>query len=366
MIEFGRFGNDTLPFISHTDCVDATMITDARVLQPEFIPTEVKHRDAEVNHLSAALNPLTDGNTVDATFLFGPAGVGKTCIAQFLVEHLRENVVDLNHQYVNCWEDYSRFKTLYRILDGISRTFDIHRQSTPKDVLLERLREYDGPPYIVILDEVDQLEDKQLLYELYRIRRITMILIANSEQELFASLDNRLNSRFHICTRIRFDTYGNDALIAILRDRVRWGLANGVVDTGCLEVIADHAAGDARTAIGILQKAAQTAAQDGYSEIRQDVIRDVVPEAKAEIDQRSLDKLTDHQRILYETIRDRGEITPSELYEKYNEQVAEPKTQRMVRNYLAKLEHYNLIIANGHTKQRTYHPHPSPNQDTHP
>ena len=342
------------------------MMTDARVLQPQFIPQEVKHRDAEVNTLSAALDPITDGNTADTTFLFGPSGVGKTCIAQFIVEQLRETVVDLNHQYVNCWEDYTRFKTLYRILDGISETFDIHRQSTPKDVLLERLREYDGPPYVVILDEVDQLEDKRLLYELYRIPRVTMILIANSEQELFASLDGRLNSRFHACTRIRFNAYGDDALVTILQDRVRWGLANGVIDADRLGVIADHAAGDARAAIGILRKTAQTATQDGLNEISRDVIRRMVPEAQSEIEQRSLDKLTDHQRVLYETIRDRGEIAPSALHETYRERVDDPKTQRMVRNYLAKLEHYNLITAKGNTKQRTYHPYPSPNQDTHP
>lgn len=341
------------------------MITDARVLQPEFIPQEVKHRDAEVNHLSAALNPITEGNAADSTFLFGPPGVGKTCIAHFLVEQLRETVVDLNHQYVNCWEDYNRFKTLYRILDGISHTFDIHRQSTPKDVLLERLRAYDGPPYVIILDEVDQLEDKRLLYELYRIRRITMILIANSEKELFASLDVRLTSRFQVCTRVRFNMYGDDALVAILRDRVRWGFENGVIDAGRLELIAEHAAGDARIAIGILRKAAQTAIQEGYNEISKEVIRRVVPVAKAEINQQSLDKLTDHQRVLYKTIRDHAEITPSTLYETYRERVADPKTQRMVRNYLAKLEHYNLIVASGNTKGRTYRPYTYPNQERH-
>ncbi len=134
------------------------MITNARVLQQEFIPGEVKHRDAEVSHLSDTLRPLSTGNgRPTPSFLCGPSGVGKTCIARYTVTQLRENVVELNHQYVNCWEDYSRFKTLYRILDGINQTIDIHRQSTPRDELLDRLRAYDGPRYVVILDEVDQL-----------------------------------------------------------------------------------------------------------------------------------------------------------------------------------------------------------------
>jgi len=73
------------------------MITDARVLQAEFIPKEVKHREGEVTHLSSALHPIMDGEPADPAFLYGPSGVGKTCIAQFTVERLRENVVDLNY-----------------------------------------------------------------------------------------------------------------------------------------------------------------------------------------------------------------------------------------------------------------------------
>jgi len=53
-------------------------ITDARVLQPEFIPREVQHRDAEVNYLSSVLAPITDGRRADPALLYGPSGVGKT------------------------------------------------------------------------------------------------------------------------------------------------------------------------------------------------------------------------------------------------------------------------------------------------
>lgn len=197
------------------------MITDARVLQPEFIPREVQHRDAEVNYLSSFLNPITEGNRTGPALLHGPSGAGKTCIAQFLVEQLREAVVNLNYQYVNCWEDHTRFKTLYRLLDGVCPTVDIHRQSTPKDVLLERLRDTGDNPYVVILDEVNQLEDKSLLYDLYRIPHLTMVLMANNEEGLFTSVNERLNSRLTDCERIHFRSYHEKELVAILRDRVR-------------------------------------------------------------------------------------------------------------------------------------------------
>ncbi|MDL0138983.1 MULTISPECIES: Cdc6/Cdc18 family protein [Halobacterium] len=330
------------------------MITDARVLQPEFVPQEVKHRDNEVNYLSSILEPVTDGSRIDPTLLYGPSGVGKTCIAQFLTEELRRNVVDLNTQYVNCWEDYTRFKTLYQLLNGIGETVDIHRQSTPRDVLLDRLRAYDGPPYVVILDEVDQLQDKDLLYDLYRIPTLSLILIANREEELFTPLDDRLQSRLRNANRIHFTAYSNDELVSILHDRVQWGLAENTIRDAELRQIADRAAGDARVAIGILRKAARTAASQGADRIHSELVADAVSEAKLEIERKTLDRLTPHQKVLYEIVTEAGEIDPSALYTAYQDRVDDPKSERTVRNYLSKLEHYNLIVTDGNTKARTY------------
>ena len=62
------------------------MIQDTRVLQPEFIPKEVAHRDAEVNHLSRTLDPLTADEPPETPLLLGPSGTGKTCIARFTVD----------------------------------------------------------------------------------------------------------------------------------------------------------------------------------------------------------------------------------------------------------------------------------------
>lgn len=331
------------------------MIQDARVLQPEFVPRDIVHRTHEVNTLTAALDPVTDGQQGETSLLYGPSGSGKTCIARYVTEQLRETVLDINIQYVNCWEDYSRFKTLYRILEGVDRTIDIHRQSTPRDELLERLREYDGPPYVVILDEVDQLEDKTVLYELYRTSGLTLILIANQTENLFEPLNNRLASRFRTATRINFDRYRLDELVAILEPRVRWGLDEGVIQPSQLEMIANAAAGDARVGIESLRVAARRARHDGLERITDGVIRDAVPEAESEIKQRSLDILTEHQKVVYVVITEHGEITPSDLYAEYRDRVDDPKSNRMVRNYLRKMESYNLVRAEGQNRGRTYH-----------
>lgn len=318
-------------------------------------PGDIVHRTSEVNGLSAALDPVTRGKQGETTLLHGPSGVGKTCIARYMTDKLHESVLDLNTQYVNCWEDYSRFKVLYRLLEGIDQTYDIHRQSTPRDELLARLRDYDGPPYVVILDEVDQLEDKRVLYELYHTQALTMILIANRERELFEPLDARLTSRLQTATRIRFDRYSVDELVAILRPRVRLGLRENAITTEQLELIANAAAGDARGGIEILRVSARRAAHAGLDAISDDIIRSAVSEAKSEIRQRNVDRLTNHQQIVYEVITEHGEIAPSDLYAEYRDRAENPKTDRMVRNYLQKMERYNLVRAEGHNRGRTYH-----------
>lgn len=330
------------------------MITDARVLQPEFIPREVQHRDPEVNQLSRALDPITRGEPPQSALLLGPSGTGKTCIAQFTVERLRREVVQLNTVYINGWKTYTRFRVLSRILENIGKTTDIHRQATPKDELLERLNEYAGPPYVVILDEVDQLEDTRVVYDLVSTPRIAPVLVANREEDFLQQLDTRIVSRLQSARRIHFDRYSLDALVAILRDRVQWGLRQDAIEEKHLERIADHAAGDACEAIEILRNAAQEARAEGHDAITSSDVSAAVPTTREELRQKDLDKLNSYQRTLFEIVTEAGPLSPSEIYERYAGSVDDPRTDRTVRSYLKKLRRYNLLAADGEGPSRTY------------
>jgi orc1/cdc6 family replication initiation protein len=332
------------------------MITDARPLQPEFVPGDIRHRDGEINALTSTLTPITHGDYTEPALLHGPSGTGKTCIAQYAIDQLCREVVNIDTQYVNCWEDYTRFKTLYRVLEGVDASFDIHRQSTPRDELLERLRNVINDPYAVILDEVDQLQDKKVLYDLYRINGLSLVLIANSDEELFAEIGERVSSRFKTATRIHFDRYRTSELVGILEDRISWGLHNGAVTDTQIRLVAESAGGDARVAIGTLRAAAQRAEQRNLQQLTEKIIEGAAPEAKAEIRQKNLDKLTDDQQALYNIIQEEEEVAPSSLYDRYCKKVEDPKSQRMVRKYLKKMRRYNLVTADGEGKARAYSP----------
>lgn len=330
------------------------MIQDARVLRDEFLPAEVRHRDAEVEGLSRALEPITEGDPGETALMFGPSGTGKTCIARFTLDRLRETVLDINTQYVNCWSHHSTFRVLEQLCDGIDRAFDIRRRSTPTDELLKRLRDYDGPHYVVILDEADQLDDLDVLYEIYSIPRVTPVLIANEEEPLFAQMDGRIASRFHGAPKLHFQKYSLDQLVSILEDRVRWGLEPDAIDESGLTLIADAAAGDAREAIAILRNAAREAEHEDLETIPHELIQESVSEGKTEIRQAAFSRLNSHQRTLHSIIAEYGEIGASDLYDEYAARVTDPKTRRHVRNYLSKLRHYNLIEAEGKKRWRRY------------
>ncbi|WP_253739136.1 Cdc6/Cdc18 family protein [Halohasta salina] len=330
------------------------MIEDARVLRDDFIPAEVVHRDPEIQHISRVLSPLTEGQPAETLIVTGPSGAGKTCLTQFAVDRLKQEVLDLHIHYINCWQNYSRFRVLYRILEGLGKTVDIHRQSTPHDELIERLQTYSDSHSVVILDEADQLQDTAILYDLHQLPHISMILIANREAELLARVDERLSSRLVGSERLEFSRYSDDELVAILRKRAEAGLVSGAIRTQELETIAEASAGDARAAISILRNAARTAQFEQAERITSSIVSDSIPDARQEIHQKNLDRLTPDQRVVYEIIEEAGEITPSQLYQQYSTEVDDPKTDRTVRNYLSKMTRYNLIAAEGTSHDRRY------------
>lgn len=65
-------------------------------------------------------------------------------------------------------------------------------------------------------------------------------------------------------------------------------------------------------------------------------------------------RFTADQRILYEIVTELGEVPPSTLYEEYRARADDPKSDRMVRNYLQKMERYNLVRAEGENRGRMY------------
>lgn len=285
--------------------------------------------------------------------------MGKTHLTKFTLERLQETEIGLETAFVNCWQNYSGYRALFRILETLGRTLDVHRQSTPQDELVERLRDYDGT-CVIVLDEADQLEDKGIIYDLRRMPQFTLVLIANREEDLFAGIDDRLQSRLHGTRTIHFEPYGLSELTAILQSRADAAFSHpDPVSTSLLEEIADAAAGDARVAITMLREAAKNADRNGHDQITTSDVRAAIPEGREAVRDRNLETLKPTQRTLYTIIEayvneHEEPMQPSDLYTAYQERADDPVGNRQVRRHLNKLEHYNLITIKGSSRDRRY------------
>ncbi|MFB6194104.1 MAG: Cdc6/Cdc18 family protein, partial [Halobaculum sp.] len=296
---------------------EGRMIEDARVLREGFVPNDAIHRDAEVNALSRTLDPITRGEPAEPALITGPSGVGKTTVARFVVEQLQQATLDLAAVHVNCWQAHSRFKTVYEILDQLGRTVDVHRRSTPYDELLDRLAAVEGPPVVVTLDEVDQLEDTRVVYDLYQLSGYSTTLITNDETAFLSSLDGRVHSRLAAAETVAFDPYTVSELVDILAARVDHGLVPGAITDTQLRRIADAAAGDARVALSILRSGARRAEYDGRDRITDADVAAAVPEGRRAVRTKNLEALRPAQRELFELLVECGEIAPGALYDRY-------------------------------------------------
>lgn len=330
------------------------MIRDGTVFDDDHLPTSIVGRNRHMNQVTDALAPIEDGFRAENCFLFGPSGAGKTTVARAAVRELRQEVLDVPHAYVNCWQDYTRnavLEQLARDLVGAAVP-----RSAPTGRLIERIQHDLNGPGVVILDEVDQLRETEVLYDLHEIRGLSWIGIANREIDLLADLDDRITSRISVAYRVRFDSYGEDTTVEILDRRAREGLGPSAVSRDVLTRIARLAEGDARRAIAALRVAARMASREGLSAIPARLVEDAVADAKREVRQKTISKLNTHQRVLYEVLSEEGGLIQKDLYARYQTTHDDPVTLRYLReNHLPKLEHYNLVEVKQRGGTKQYH-----------
>ncbi len=331
-----------------------TLVTDPAVFQEDWVPADFRHRDAELNLLSTALDPVLDGAPAGDAFVWGPSGSGKTSATRYLLGELRERADALETHYLSCWSDRTRHAVLYSVLEGFATSPVERRTGVSAGELRSRIESVVDGPAVVVLDEVDQLESPDVLYDLYHTPELALVLVANREDQVLARLEPRLRSRLANATSVQFDRYDLDALVAILAQRTEHGLHPDAVTRAHLEHVADAAAGDARDAIRILATAARLAASEGEERLSAAIVDRAVPEARSELRETRRERLGEHQYALYAVVTEAGEISPGEAYDRYADRVDDPRSRRRVREYVRKLVEYGLIAVHGQNRGRRY------------
>lgn len=337
------------------------MIVDHWVFADERPPDRVFHRHAEIEQLLRSLEPVTDGDRAEDVLIYGPSGVGKTTTAK----HVLKNRIPYDH---TDWTIVNSSKTRAGILhEAIIKhpTDTAVAPNTAADELAATLRRVVDRPYVVILDEADTIRDLSVLRDLYEVPTLSVVAIVHNHREWLARLDQELQEFFSMRSQIEFQRYTTTELVDILEPRVEHGLEPDSITTDQLEWVADEVAGVARYGIQSVLAAAELAVERNHDRVREVDVRDGFDRARAKMRESNLRSLPFGPCVVYELLRlegsgdwiagthiqDRYEDLGDRLYADRNQ---DPVSRRQVRNYLEKLQEYNLIEGRNETCWREY------------
>jgi orc1/cdc6 family replication initiation protein len=332
------------------------IIRDLDVLTEHFIPSRVIHRDGQLKVIRDDLKPILNEMNARNIFLHGRPGTGKTCMAKYVLSELKEQVPILT-SYVNCWECRSRFKILFNLLQEFGMKLSVHRRGQPTDELLEMLRNRLKENYcVIILDEVDQLEDGKILYDLTNIPGISLILIANKETALHDA-EPRIRSRLISSDRIEFPPYTDQDIVDILKDRAEWGLIPGVIKNRQLESVAIACNGDARIAINTLRIIAEDSDNSDNDSISDEFVARAIANITSK-KQKRVDELNPYEKLIMDILKKNKSIDASGLMRNFQEltekQGIEKVVDRTFRKYVDGLVRHGFITFSGDGRWRTY------------
>ena len=173
-----------------------SLFEDKSVLQSQYVPEELSHRDDQIGQIASILAPALKSNKPSNLFVYGKTGTGKTValkyVSQKLSEVAKQQEIPLKIIYLNC--KLKRVAdTEYRLIAQLARMLgrQIPATGLPTDEVYNtffELVEEEGSNIILVLDEIDQLINKagdDIIYNLTRINsdlknsQITIVGISN-------------------------------------------------------------------------------------------------------------------------------------------------------------------------------------------
>ncbi len=313
-----------------------SVFSDRSSLAFEYVPTELVHRDKEMQRLFAIISPLIETGGRSAV-LTGGIGTGKTSLAKRFCSDFSDYATDrgkcVEFTVVNCRQKASNPAVLLKILRYFDPYFPDRGFSVPE--MLETLRNHiknRGCHFIVVLDEADVLARRSgtdLIYNLSRFeedsvggrKNLSLILVSQHLPAEF--LDEAILSTVKRSNTIRFSPYSADELYDITMQRVELAFHPGAVEEDAARLIAEIAAerGDARFAIELLETAGMLADERSLDTVGVEEVRSAKAETYGLITADRLGDLEKHKLLVLlavsRIIRGRIHVTTGELEKEY-------------------------------------------------
>ena len=357
-----------------------SLFIDRKAFDHAFEPSNLPHRDHEVEALVRNLVDALNGHIPSNMLLYGVPGSGKTVVTRFVLGQLLDKGVEMGQPVqtyeINCRNVDTKYRVVQTIASQLARRGDTPVPFTgwPTDRVLETLiyrMDRATGVHIIVLDEIDNLVSRagdDLLYNLTSLNTVLgnarcCIIGISNDLHFTQQLDPRVSSRLSQEDLV-FHPYGALEIQDILNERVETGLREDVLEGGVLELCAALAAqehGDARRALDLLRISVQKAEQRAQARVNPKHVR--LAQSQLEYDQVTpvLKSLPLHQKVVLFAIilnEENGlrNISTGEVYRTYADACmkigVEPLTPRRISSLLNELDTLGLIMARNVSKGR--------------
>ena len=346
---------------------------DKFILQSNYIPEEISHRDDQIKLVASILAPVLRGEKTSILFLYGKTGTGKTLTVNYVKDELmrrsQKNPKNkLRIEYLNC-KLKKVADTEYRILAELIKKLggDVPDTGLPTQSVYNKFVEIvdsEKQLIVLILDEIDQTVKKISSDFLYNLTRINTEL--SQTQICVVGISNNLTFLEELDPRVRsslseeevvFPPYNALQLQEILKKRSEQAFKKGILDDGVIAKCAAFAArehGDARRALDLMRVAGELSERDASKRI---LLRHI-DEANNKIER---DKILDiirtepkqFQFVLYSIIeltgqrKDSAPIFTGDVYHLYQDICTKNKcevlTQRRVSDIIQEFDMLGII-----------------------
>ena len=349
-----------------------TIFRDKSLLQSNYIPDQILHREEQIKQIASILAPILRGEKPSNLFLYGKTGTGKTLSINYVSEELRkrqksESPSKLRIEYLNC-KLKKVSDTEYRILAELIKKLggEVPQTGLPTQAVYSKFIEIidsEKQLIVLVLDEIDQAVKKISSDFLYNLTRLNSEL--TNTQLCIVGISNNLTFLDELDPRVRsslseeeivFPPYNAIQLQDILSKRAEKSFKENIVGEGVIQKCAAFAArehGDARRALDLLRIAGEMSERDRSKKI----LLKHIDEANNKIER---DKILDvigseprqFQIVLYSIIQlsEKNKDKPiftGDVYNLYHEMCGKAKTevltQRRVSDIIQEFDMLGII-----------------------
>lgn len=365
--------------IFYTFLNENSVFTDKAKISPHYAPEKLPFRDEEIKDLSLWLSPVLKKAKPHNIFIYGKVGTGKTTVVRHVLSQLevfaKDQHLPLIPVYLNCRNYQTKYAVLVYCVQLFypEQNFFGYSRSFIYDKFLTYIKE-NKINFIVVLDEIDKIKDKEIDDLIYTLTRAndeleggSVSIIGISNNLFFKNnLDSRTKSS--LCEQEAvYPPYNAEELRAILNQRIDLAFKKDVVSDSAINAasaIAAKESGDARRAVMLLLRAGEIADLKGNTKVTDKEVYEAKEKVEQEVMKSMVLTLPIQLQLVLLAIA-QGSIRPKgimdvtgqymdsnilhsgEIYDKYctlcKKYSEKSVTIRWFREYINELETYGFI-----------------------